>query len=86
MRIGSVTMCTPCGRRDLFLEDFTFPREGPARTLRRRRLLHAISDAILGAAGLHDIGTYFPNTDKAIEGIGSDRILSRVMNLHEARL
>jgi 2-C-methyl-D-erythritol 2,4-cyclodiphosphate synthase len=44
-------------------------------------LLHAISDAILGAAGLPDIGAHFPNTDGAIEGIQSGRILARVMDL-----
>jgi 2-C-methyl-D-erythritol 2,4-cyclodiphosphate synthase len=44
-------------------------------------LLHAISDAVLGAAGLHDIGFYFPNTDKSIEGIASGRILARAVEL-----
>jgi 2-C-methyl-D-erythritol 2,4-cyclodiphosphate synthase len=44
-------------------------------------LLHAISDAVLGAAGLQDIGVHFPNTDQAIAGIGSDRILARAVEL-----
>lgn len=44
-------------------------------------LLHAISDAVLGAAGLQDIGVHFPNTDPAITGIGSDRILARAVEL-----
>jgi 2-C-methyl-D-erythritol 2,4-cyclodiphosphate synthase len=44
-------------------------------------LLHAISDAILGAAGLQDIGVHFPNSDKSIEGIESGKILSRVVEL-----
>jgi 2-C-methyl-D-erythritol 2,4-cyclodiphosphate synthase len=44
-------------------------------------LLHAISDAVLGAAGLADIGLHFPNTDKNIEGIDSAKILSRAMEL-----
>jgi 2-C-methyl-D-erythritol 2,4-cyclodiphosphate synthase len=44
-------------------------------------LLHAISDAILGAAGLPDIGVHFPNTDETIEGIESGKILARVMDL-----
>lgn len=47
-------------------------------------LLHAISDAILGAAGLPDIGVHFPNTDHAIAGITSDRILARAMELARA--
>ncbi len=48
-------------------------------------LLHAISDAVLGAAGADDIGVHFPNTDKSIEGIESRLILSRSVELAEAR-
>jgi 2-C-methyl-D-erythritol 2,4-cyclodiphosphate synthase len=47
-------------------------------------LLHAISDALLGAAGLPDIGAHFPNTDKNIAGIDSGTILSRAMELARA--
>ena len=42
-------------------------------------LSHAIADAILGAAGLPDIGHYFPNTDPAIKGISSLEILKRAL-------
>ena len=38
-------------------------------------LTHAISDAILGAAGLRDIGHYFPNTDPQYKDINSQKIL-----------
>lgn len=38
-------------------------------------LSHAIADALLGAAGLPDIGNLFPNTDPSIEGISSQEIL-----------
>lgn len=41
-------------------------------------LSHAIADAILGAAGLPDIGHFFPNTDDSIRGISSLDILRRV--------
>ena len=34
-------------------------------------VLHAVADAILGAAGLPDIGHYFPNTEAAIKGLDS---------------
>ena len=34
-------------------------------------LLHAVMDALLGAAALEDIGTHFPDTDPAYEGISS---------------
>lgn len=44
-------------------------------------LLHAISDAVLGAAGSDDIGVHFPNTDKDIQGIESSRILARAVEL-----
>jgi 2-C-methyl-D-erythritol 2,4-cyclodiphosphate synthase len=42
-------------------------------------LLHALSDAILGAAGLADIGVLFPDTDQTIKGIASEKILSRAI-------
>jgi 2-C-methyl-D-erythritol 2,4-cyclodiphosphate synthase len=48
-------------------------------------LLHAISDAVLGAAGADDIGVHFPNTDKGIEGIESARILARSVELARMR-
>ena len=38
-------------------------------------LLHAISDAILGAAAEGDIGFYFPDSDESIKGIDSAKIL-----------
>ena len=38
-------------------------------------LLHAITDAILGAAGLGDIGRHFPDTDPAFKGADSVRLL-----------
>lgn len=41
-------------------------------------LLHAISDAILGAAGLYDIGRHFPNTDPKYKGISSLSLLAEV--------
>lgn len=41
-------------------------------------LLHAISDAILGALSEGDIGVHFPDTDKEIEGIDSAVILARI--------
>lgn len=41
-------------------------------------LSHAIADAVLGAAGLPDIGHYFPPGDERIRGISSLEILRRV--------
>jgi 2-C-methyl-D-erythritol 2,4-cyclodiphosphate synthase len=40
-------------------------------------LLHAIIDALLGAAGLPDIGHYFPPSDPAIKGIASAQMLAK---------
>ena len=42
-------------------------------------LTHAVMDALLGAAGLWDIGHAFPDTDPAYEGISSLILLERVM-------
>ena len=41
-------------------------------------LLHAVSDALLGAAGLGDIGRHFPDTDPAYKGADSLKLLACV--------
>ncbi len=46
-------------------------------------LLHAISDALLGAAALGDIGKHFPDTDPAYKGADSLKLLARVGELLE---
>lgn len=42
-------------------------------------VLHAVADAILGAAGLRDIGHYFPNTEAGIKGLDSALIVKRAV-------
>ncbi|MBX3163110.1 MAG: 2-C-methyl-D-erythritol 2,4-cyclodiphosphate synthase [Bacteroidetes bacterium] len=44
-------------------------------------LLHAICDALLGAANLRDIGFHFPNTNPKYKGADSKLLLKEVMNL-----
>ncbi len=44
-------------------------------------LLHAICDALLGAAGMGDIGKHFPDTDPAYKGISSLALLAEVRRL-----
>jgi len=44
-------------------------------------LLHAVSDALLGAAALGDIGKHFPNTDPRYKGISSLLLLKQVSEL-----
>lgn len=44
-------------------------------------LLHAISDALLGAAALGDIGKHFPDTDPRYKGADSLKLLEEVGNL-----
>lgn len=48
-------------------------------------LTHAIMDALLGAAGLGDIGKAFPDTDDAYKGISSILLLERVMTMLEEK-
>lgn len=47
-------------------------------------LLHAIMDAMLGAAALGDIGKHFPDTEEAYRGADSRRLLREVKKLIEA--
>jgi 2-C-methyl-D-erythritol 2,4-cyclodiphosphate synthase len=52
-------------------------------------LVHAICDALLGAAGLGDIGAHFPDTDARYKGIDSRRLLRAVAQLlrsHDLRV
>jgi len=44
-------------------------------------LCHAVADALLGAAGLGDLGELFPDTDPAYEGIAGLDLLARVVAL-----
>lgn len=46
-------------------------------------LLHAVMDALLGAAALGDIGKHFPDSDEAYKGISSIRLLEKVGELLE---
>lgn len=48
-------------------------------------LLHAISDSLLGAAALGDIGKHFPDNDPAYEGADSLVLLGRVVELLSSR-
>ena len=49
-------------------------------------LLHAVMDALLGAAALGDIGKHFPDTDPAYEGASSIKLLEEVGKLIDEKL
>jgi len=48
-------------------------------------LLHTVCDALLGAAGLGDIGQHFPDTDPEFKDIHSIRLLARTYKMVRAR-
>lgn len=48
-------------------------------------LTHAVMDALLGAAGLGDIGRHFPDSDPAYKGIDSQKLLAQVRELLRQR-
>lgn len=48
-------------------------------------LIHAICDALLGAAGLNDIGTHFPDTSDEFRGIDSKILLRRTVDIIKSK-
>lgn len=68
--------------RDLIMGGVTIPYEkGLLGHSDADVLLHAISDALLGAAALGDIGKHFPDSDPAYKGISSLLLLKKVGEL-----
>ena len=49
-------------------------------------LLHAVMDALLGAAAMGDIGKHFPDSEAEYEGISSMKLLAEVRNMLEQKL
>lgn len=73
--------------RDLVIGGVTIPYElGLLGHSDADVLLHAISDALLGAAALGDIGKHFPDTDPAYKGISSIILLEKVGALLEENM
>ena len=83
MRIGSgYDVHKLVENRDLILGGVNIPYEkGLLGHSDADVLLHAIMDALLGAAALGDIGGHFPDTDPAYKGADSKKLLSRVWDL-----
>lgn len=83
MRVGfgyDVHQLVP--ERDLILGGVTIPYElGLLGHSDADVVVHAIMDALLGAAGLGDIGKHFPDTDMRYKGADSLKLLSCVKNL-----
>lgn len=72
--------------RPLVLMGLTVPHDrGLAGHSDADVMLHALMDALLGAAGLGDIGQHFPDTDPAYRGADSAHLLERVMADLKAR-
>lgn len=71
---------TPEEGRPLVLMGLTIPHDrGLAGHSNADVMLHALMDALLGAAGLGDIGQHFPDTDPAYKGADSAELLAAVM-------
>ena len=68
--------------RPLILGGVTIPSDvGLAAHSDGDAVLHALCDALLGAAGLGDLGTYFPDSDDKFRNIDSRILLKKVMEL-----
>lgn len=76
----------PAAGRPLVLMGVTVPHDrGLAGHSDADVMLHALMDALLGAAGLGDIGQHFPDTDPAYKGADSAVLLASVMEALGAR-
>ncbi|HLO65821.1 MAG TPA: 2-C-methyl-D-erythritol 2,4-cyclodiphosphate synthase [Holophaga sp.] len=76
----------PAAGRPLVLMGVTVPHDrGLAGHSDADVMLHALMDALLGAAGLGDIGQHFPDTDPAYKGADSAALLASVMEALGAR-
>jgi len=76
----------PAAGRPLVLMGVTVPHDrGLAGHSDADVMLHALMDALLGAAGLGDIGQHFPDTDPAYKGADSAALLALVMEALGAR-
>src|SRR3990170_1390092 len=72
--------------RKLVIGGVTIPHErGLAGHSDADVLLHAVCDALIGAAALGDIGTHFPDTDEKYRGIDSRNLLREVVRLLTAQ-
>jgi len=72
--------------RPLILGGVTLPyHRGLAAHSDGDAVVHALCDALLGAAALGDIGTYFPDDDKDFENIDSRILLRQVCSLMEEK-
>ncbi|MFW5810923.1 MAG: 2-C-methyl-D-erythritol 2,4-cyclodiphosphate synthase, partial [Thermodesulfobacteriota bacterium] len=72
--------------RDLVLGGVTIPYEkGLLGHSDADVLLHALCDALFGAAGLGDIGRHFPDTDPAYKDIESLKLLTRTYEMIRGR-
>ncbi len=84
---GSVDVHRLVEGRDLILGGVKIPYEkGLLGHSDADVLLHAIMDALLGAAALGDIGVHFPDTQEEYRGISSLELLRRVGELLEKKL
>ncbi len=82
MRIGQgfdIHPFTAAPDRRLILAGVELPGPGLAGHSDADVVAHAVADALLGAAGLGDIGTHFPDSDPALAGVDSMDLLSRVV-------
>jgi 2-C-methyl-D-erythritol 2,4-cyclodiphosphate synthase len=68
--------------RPLILAGVTFPGQaGLSGHSDADVVTHAVADAVLGAAGLGDLGVHFPDTDPAWRGADSGRLLAEAIRL-----